>query len=196
MQNILIVGLGNPGKQYQHTPHNAGAMALDELRALLKEESIPLRETTKQQLNMHETEIAGRRVVLAKPQTFMNQSGSAVRNLVRAYPVGSLASLWVVHDDIDLALGTIRLSRGGRAAGHNGIADIIEQLGSSDFSRFRIGIRPENMPEKRSPEMMSAFVTGTLSPDRLAALKNAAHIWATSLLAALREPPAPEEPTA
>ncbi len=135
----LIVGLGNPGKKYQNHRHNVGFQVLDELA---RRERIRLwRRSCRARVGRGN--LAGHSVVLAKPQTFMNRSGDAVAPLLRRYGC-SPESLIVVHDDLDLSEGRIKLKQGGGHGGHKGLRSIIEKCGSPDFVRVRIGIgRPK-----------------------------------------------------
>lgn len=131
----LIAGLGNPGRQYRNNRHNIGFMTLDRLAERLgvsysRMESKAL--VTKAEYN-------GRRLVLAKPQTFMNLSGQAVGALARFYKV-PLENILVVYDDVDLPQETLRMRPGGGSAGHNGMKSIIERLGSQEFPRLRLGV--------------------------------------------------------
>ena len=131
----MIAGLGNPGKKYERTRHNVGFMVVDELRRAMQGNS-PIRR--------FDAEIAERatdlgRLVLLKPQTFMNLSGNAVSAAVRWYRV-PLEQLLVVYDDLDLPFGQLRIRPSGSSGGHNGIASIIERLGTDRFPRLRIGI--------------------------------------------------------
>lgn len=131
----LIVGLGNPGPEYAHTRHNAGFMVIDELARRLgssytKEEGGAL--TQKQQ-------IAREEVLLVKPQAFMNRSGSAVAHLAKAYKIPA-DHIIIVHDDMDITPGTIRLKLGGGSAGHNGLKSITEKLATNEYVRVRVGI--------------------------------------------------------
>jgi PTH1 family peptidyl-tRNA hydrolase len=135
----LIVGLGNPGLVYAGSRHNIGFQCIG---AYAKKHGI---EFNKKQgkARVGIGEVSGTKVVLARPQTFMNSSGEAVEYLVKRYKVGP-DDLIVIHDDLDLPLGKIRIRRGGRAAGHHGIESILEYLEDADFIRVRIGIgRPE-----------------------------------------------------
>jgi peptidyl-tRNA hydrolase, PTH1 family len=127
---ILIVGLGNPGPKYQNTRHNIGSRIIDELESL----SLP-------------------NVILAKPATFMNESGKAVKRLTKNYKLKT-GDLIVVHDDIDLALGTIKIAKNRGSAGHKGVESIIKELGTKDFNRIRIGI----CPGAGKPENVERFV--------------------------------------
>lgn len=131
----LVVGLGNPGPEYARNRHNVGFLCLDRLAG--RHGISPWRR--KHHALVAEGLVAGHPVVLAKPQTFMNLSGQAVRPLVRRYGV-ALADLLVVHDDLDLELGVLRLRRQGSAAGHKGVQHIMDTLGSREFPRLRIGI--------------------------------------------------------
>jgi len=147
----LVVGLGNPGRRYEGTRHNAGFMAVERLQRRLPEGTSRARF----QAHIVETRNGDSRVVLAQPQTFMNESGIAVAQLVRWYKV-PLDRLLVVYDDLDLPLGTIRLRADGSDGGHNGIASIIRSLKTNTFPRLRIGIsRPASGPTV--PYVLSRF---------------------------------------
>ena len=131
----LIVGLGNPGPGYARNRHNLGFMCLNHFAR-----SHGIRFDRKQaKARIGTGEVAGNRVVLARPQTYMNSSGQAVSLLVKKFNV-SPDGLIVIHDDLDLPLGRIRLRRGGSSAGHKGMKSIIAELGSPDFVRVRAGI--------------------------------------------------------
>jgi len=131
----IIVGLGNPGRKYERTRHNAGFMAIDELAGLLRVEL----SQEKHHALIGKARIGSEEVVLAKPQTYMNESGRAAAAILRsAYAEAS--ELIVLHDELDLALGTVRVKTGGGHGGHNGLRSLIESLGTSDFIRIRIGI--------------------------------------------------------
>jgi len=140
---FLIVGLGNPGREYRETRHNVGFMLLDRLAVKLD-----ARFSRLQSRALVATALAdGHKVILAKPQTFMNLSGQSVQGLVRFYKL-PLPSLLVVHDDIDLPLGSIRIRPDGGSAGQKGVASIIERLGIDKFARLRLGIgRPPGQME-------------------------------------------------
>lgn len=135
----LVVGLGNPGKEYADTRHNVGFRCIDHL-ARQHRISLTQRQCRSQ---LGRGELAGIPVVLAKPRTFMNPSGEAVRLLVQKFLV-PVADLVVIHDDLDLPPGVIRLRQGGSSGGHKGVESIISCLGSRDFLRLRVGIgRPQ-----------------------------------------------------
>lgn len=131
----LLVGLGNPGPEYALTRHNVGFWALDRVSQANR---IPVR-TSRHHSLMGSGSIGGRRVVLAKPQTYMNLSGKAVGALLRAEGLGP-ERLIVLHDDMDIFLGGVKLKTSGGDAGHNGIRSIIDSIGSEDFRRLRIGL--------------------------------------------------------
>ena len=132
---FLVVGLGNPGREYRETRHNVGFMALDRLARSF--------DTTLGRMQskalVGTAVLTGKRVILAKPQTYMNLSGQAVSGLLNFYKV-PVEHLMVIHDDIDLPFGSLRIRPGGGSAGQRGIASIIQQLGNQQFARVRIGI--------------------------------------------------------
>ena len=131
----LIVGLGNPGKRYEATRHNIGFMVLEKLA---KAWEVELKHKSFNALWGKRT-IAGKNLLLAKPQTFMNLSGTAVRQLQSFFKT-EFSNLIVIHDDLDLPFGSIRMKAGGGTAGHKGLASIESNLGTSDFIRVRLGI--------------------------------------------------------
>ena len=130
----VIVGLGNPGRQYEHTRHNVGFDVLD---ILSQKQDIPIHRV-RCKAAVGEGTIAGERVALALPQTYMNLSGESVVQLVNWYKV-DMAHLLVIYDDIDLPEGKLRFRTSGSAGTHNGMRDIIAKLGRSDFPRIRVG---------------------------------------------------------
>lgn len=134
-QTYVLVGLGNPGRVYRNTRHNVGFMTLD---VLCQEINIKLSRMQSNAL-IGSGFVDERKVILAKPQTFMNLSGKAVSSLVKFYKI-PLSQLLVIHDDIDLPFGTLRMRPGGGSAGQKGLASIIQQLGTQDFPRLRIGV--------------------------------------------------------
>lgn len=132
---FLIVGLGNPGDQYRHTRHNFGFMVIDRLAEKL---AVSLKKVKFKAL-LAETKLDGQALILAKPMTFMNDSGRAVGPLLRFFKVIP-DHLLVVHDDLDLPLGSLRLRPTGSSGGQRGVASIIATLGTQDFPRLRLGI--------------------------------------------------------
>ena len=155
----LIVGLGNPGIEYQFTPHNLGFLAVDRIA---QQWGIDVRNRQCRALTARTT-IGSETVVLAKPETFMNLSGLSVRDLVAEHKVSPEVDLIVLQDELDFPLGTLRLQRNRSSAGHNGIESLIGALGTQDFLRIRIGVAPDRKVE----DGMSYL----LSPMRKAQLK-------------------------
>lgn len=133
---FLIVGLGNPGKQYEHTRHNVGFDVMD---ALADKYNISISEKKHKAL-YGKGMIAGQKVVLAKPQTFMNLSGESVAELLNYYKLDPETEMLVIYDDISLAPGGIRIRKKGSAGGHNGIKNIIAQAGTQNFMRIKVGV--------------------------------------------------------
>ncbi len=151
---FLIVGLGNPGLEYVWTPHNAGFMAIDRIA---QQEGVVVgnrrcRATTAT------CRIAGRQVVLAKPETFMNLSGAAVAALVEEFEADPARDLLVIYDELDLVLGTFKIRERGTPAGHNGARSVTGALGTQEWMRLRIGVGPDLPPE--------AIVAGGKRPGR------------------------------
>jgi len=131
----LIVGLGNPGRGYANNRHNLGFMCL---KHFARAHGIKF-DRKQGRARTGYGEVAGNKVVVARPQTYMNQSGQAVSRLVRKFNT-ALDNLVIIHDDLDLPLGKIRIRQGGGSAGHKGIDSITTELGSQDFTRIRAGI--------------------------------------------------------
>ncbi len=130
----MIVGLGNPGKEYANTRHNVGFMAIDRLA-----EQYGISVTKKEcQALTGKGMIGGQQVLLVKPQTYMNNSGQAVGELIRYYD--TIDDFIIIHDDMDIALGNIRFKQKGSAGGHNGLKSIIAHLNSTTFDRLKVGI--------------------------------------------------------
>ena len=134
----LIVGLGNIGREYENTYHNIGFMCADKTAEILNA------EFTKKKFRsiLAETRIGGEKVVLAKPETYMNLSGTAIREMVDYYRI-ELKDLLVMYDDFDLKLGSVRIRESGSAGTHNGMRNIVSELGTEDFPRIRVGFKPE-----------------------------------------------------
>jgi len=148
---ILIVGLGNPGKKYQKTRHNLGFRVIDEFhkkRDVYFFSNFKLEK--KIQAVISEGKFNDEKIILANPQTFMNLSGKSVKSSVNFYKI-TRPGLVVIHDDIDLPLGKLRISKGRGAAGHKGVESIIKELKTKNFVRFRIGIQPK-FGKPKNPE--------------------------------------------
>ncbi|MFC1701048.1 aminoacyl-tRNA hydrolase [Patescibacteria group bacterium] len=133
----LIIGLGNPGKEYKNTRHNLGFATIDALALQFKTNNFQF----KKQFNalVAQTNINGEKVILAKPQTFMNNSGDAVKKIVSYFKI-SPEEIMVIHDELDLPLGKFKLQISRNSAGHKGVQSIINNLGTKNFTRLRIGI--------------------------------------------------------
>ena len=154
---VLIVGLGNPGAEYERTRHNVGFMAV---RHLAGDDAVWRSEHFAKTAR---ADVDGRRVIFAMPQTYMNDSGRAVQALMDFYKI-PLENLTVIHDDMDLATGTVRVKVGGGSAGHNGIKSIDAAVGP-EYRRIRIGI---DHPRNLNPNMDAAdWVLGHFSEDQL-----------------------------
>jgi peptidyl-tRNA hydrolase, PTH1 family len=135
----LIVGLGNPGIEYQFTPHNFGFLVIDRIANNL---GLEVRNRQCQALTARVT-LGGQAVILAKPETYMNLSGLSVRELAREHTLEVSSDLIVIYDELDLPLGTVRIKQRGGTAGHNGMESILGALGTDSFLRIRLGIAPD-----------------------------------------------------
>ncbi len=159
MNTYVIAGLGNPGPQYQWTRHNAGFLFLDRIAHL---ENVSINRKTFSGL-AGEWNFRHNRLILLKPQTFMNLSGKSVMQALQFYKL-PLSQLIVVHDELDLPYGTVRFKQGGGHGGHNGLRSIQEQLGKGDFTRLRVGIgRPPHGDTVN-------YVLGNIPPDQMETL--------------------------
>ncbi|MEK7189619.1 MAG: aminoacyl-tRNA hydrolase [Patescibacteria group bacterium] len=161
---FLIVGLGNPGKEYEKTRHNVGFAILDKLLSVLEFDDWV--DNKKFHAKVAEGKINAKKILLFKPQTFMNNSGEAVSAAAKFYKIKP-ANVWVIHDDLDLPLGKIKIQRDRSSAGHNGVQSIINSLGTQDFVRFRIGIAPARQTKKSGAD----FVLSKFSLAEAATLK-------------------------
>jgi PTH1 family peptidyl-tRNA hydrolase len=149
----LIVGLGNPGIEYQFTPHNIGFLALDRIA---RERGVEVRNRQCRALTAR-VQFANETVLLAKPETYMNLSGMSVRELVAEYEAKPETDLIIVQDELDFALGTLRIQTRRSSAGHNGIESIIGALGTNDFLRIRMGVAPERKIQDGQSYLLSPF---------------------------------------
>ena len=141
----LIVGLGNPGKEYENTRHNTGFKCLDLVSSKL---GVSVNRKAFNAL-IGKTNYKGEQVILMKPQTYMNLSGQAVGRAARYYHLDAEKDILIVYDDLDLPAGTIRLRESGSAGGHNGLKSIIAHLGTRQFCRIRVGIGNDKSRETR-----------------------------------------------
>ena len=151
MIDALVVGLGNPGKEYSRTRHNVGAEAV----ALLGARAAEKFKAGRDKALVADAMIAGRRVVLALPTTYMNDSGMAVGALMRRHNVADPAQLIVVHDELDLPPGVVRVKVGGGLAGNNGLRSITQHLKTQDYLRVRIGIGKPPSKERGADHVLS-----------------------------------------
>lgn len=157
LDTFLLIGLGNPGREYKDNRHNAGFMLIDRLAVRLDARGMKLQSNAIVTNAMYED----RKLILAKPQTYMNLSGHSVQGLANFYKL-PFENLLVAHDDLDLPFGTIRLRPGGGPGGQKGVASAIERLGTKDFARLRLGIgRP---PGRMDP---AAYVLQDFSKDEM-----------------------------
>jgi peptidyl-tRNA hydrolase, PTH1 family len=172
----LIVGLGNPGEKYEATRHNLGFVILDHfLKNLEPVDGKDFREEKKFKSDIVEFEWEEEgRVILAKPRTYMNNSGMAVSLLSSFYKFDP-ADIWVVYDELDLPLGTMKIRMGGSAAGHKGVESIIEALGNDKFWRFRMGIgvsRQHDEMAKHNMRGVDDFVLGEFDHGEVGKVKD------------------------
>ena len=149
----LVVGLGNPGIEYQFTPHNLGFLTVDRI-AERRNVDVASRRC---QAATAKTKLAGHEVMLAKPETFMNLSGLSVRKLIEDLELEPAKDLIVVYDELDLPFGTLRIRQRGGTAGHNGLESVIGSLGTDDFVRVRLGIQPDHPVRDGAKYVLAQF---------------------------------------
>lgn len=136
----LIVGLGNPEERYEDTRHNVGFRVVDHLaKSFTQGPEVKYTDSKKYKAHIYTIVYKDEKLLLIKPQTYMNNSGWSVKPLVDMYKLEP-KDVWVIHDDLDLPLGKLRIRLGGASAGHRGVDSIIEQMGTDQFTRFRVGI--------------------------------------------------------
>lgn len=152
MQRTLIVGLGNPGKKYARTRHNVGTDAIELLAQRL---SVSLK-VGRDRAQVAETRIGDHAVVLAVPTTWMNDSGEAVGPIARRYKIPA-ANIIVIHDELDLEPGAVKLKMGGGLAGHNGLKSISQHMGTNDYMRVRIGVGKPSTKEQGADHVLSSI---------------------------------------
>ncbi len=174
----LIVGLGNPGKKYELTRHNLGFLVMD---ALALQIDAKWSENRDANAAVIETNQGGEKLVLAKPLTFMNRSGQTVGSLIEQFKLDA-GDLWLVHDDVDLPFGVLRVRQDGSAGGHNGVQSVIDALGTKSFVRFRVGIG--ETPEKMALE---DWVLSKFTKQEQDALEGIASRGASKILGALSD---------
>jgi peptidyl-tRNA hydrolase, PTH1 family len=154
--DLLVAGLGNPGREYEHTRHNVGWLVLDELA---RRHGGSWR--SKFSGSLAEVRLGDAKLALLKPETYMNESGRSVAAAARFFKV-PVESLLVVHDDVDLEPGRLQARRGGGLAGHNGLRSLAQHLGSQDFLRLRIGV---GRPGRGDPRPVADWVLSPFAPD-------------------------------
>lgn len=162
---FLIVGLGNPGREYANTRHNIG---FDVIETLAEQENIPVLEK-KHKAVIGKGYIGGQKVILAKPQTYMNLSGESVREMIDYYKIDEREGLIVISDDVSLEPGQIRLRKKGSAGGHNGLKNIIAHLGHDEFQRVKMGVG-----EKPKGYDLADYVLGHFTQDERKLMDDAA----------------------
>ena len=143
---FLLVGLGNPGLEYLWTPHNAGFMAIDRIA---QQEGVVV-QNRRCRATTATCRMAGREVILAKPETFMNLSGASVAALIREFEADPAKDLLVIYDELDLPLGSLKIRERGSPAGHNGARSVTGALGSQEWMRLRIGVGPDLPPDAKA----------------------------------------------
>ncbi|MGN1171657.1 MAG: aminoacyl-tRNA hydrolase, partial [Lachnospiraceae bacterium] len=153
---FIIAGLGNPGKQYENTRHNTGFSVID---VIAEASDIAVLEK-KHKAVIGKGYIDGQKVILAKPQTFMNLSGESIRELIDYYKVDETSELIVIYDDISMDVGQLRIRKKGSAGGHNGIKNIIAHLGHDEFLRIKVGVG-----EKPKGYDLADYVLGHFTQD-------------------------------
>jgi len=172
----LIVGLGNPGQQYANTRHNIGFKILD-----LLNQNLTQSDSWESSQKNHSLIFKLKDIIFCKPQTFMNNSGDAVVSLQRLYKIEP-TDIWVIHDDVDLEKGKIKIQKSGGSAGHNGIKSIIEKLGTQDFIRWRIGV---GKPIDKQFQETADYVLENFSKDEQSIINSSISTSAQSLQFAL-----------
>ena len=186
----LVVGLGNPGLEYLWTPHNAGFMAIDRIA---EQEGVVVQNRRCRAVTAT-CRIAGREVVLAKPETFMNLSGAAVAALIHEFEVDPAQDLLVIYDELDLVLGTFKIRERGSPAGHNGARSVTNALDSQEWLRLRIGVGLDLPPEAKEAGGKRPGRDYLLSPMRkadLAKLDEVLDKVATATRRIIQEGPVP-----
>jgi PTH1 family peptidyl-tRNA hydrolase len=179
----IIVGLGNPGKKFEKTRHNLGFMVLDRFARKNKFPKFKVRREFLAEIS--EKKIGKEKIILAKPQTFMNSSGNSVKLLTRTFNLEP-KNLFVIHDDLDIPFGKIKISFGRGSAGHKGVQSIIDELKTKNFFRFRIGIKPkQNYITLYSS--IENFVLGKFDKNERKILKEIIEIACRAIEMAIRE---------
>lgn len=175
-----MVGLGNPGEEYSNTRHNLGFLAVEALAKLLSPfEPLVFKSQKKIQAEVAEIKVAGVKIILAKPQTFMNNSGTAVAALATFHKI-TPDCVWLLHDDMDLLFGKLKIQTNRSAAGHNGVQSVFDSFCTKNLTRFRLGVGPR--PEKQDG---ANFVLARFSKTEEKNLPDFLHLTATAVETAL-----------
>jgi PTH1 family peptidyl-tRNA hydrolase len=167
---FLIVGLGNPGEKYENTPHNIGFITID---GFARDKNFPdFRMERKFNAEISEKTINDEKIILAKPQTFMNNSGSSIKRIIDVLKIG-IENLIVIHDDIDIPFGQIKIAKNRGSAGHKGVVSAIKELGTTDFVRIRVGIQTDKAGHPHSHINVEKFVLKKFEGKEKTAVKEA-----------------------
>jgi len=164
-KKVILVGLGNPGKKYEFTRHNLGFRVVDRIRTELAMPEWQLQKALATEIS--EARIGGVQLVLARPQTYMNESGKAIKLVLKQFGA-KVTNLYVVHDDKDLELGVLKSKAGSSSAGHRGVDSLITELGTKNFKRFRMGI----WADSAEPIDTDKFVIAKFLPEEEPAIRN------------------------
>ena len=184
-KTILIIGLGNPGADYYRTRHSLGFMVVDKFG---EKHNFPAFSMVEDNTMVSVGNFGDKTVILAKPQTFMNKSGSSAKKMAKYYslPKGkNLPNLWIINDDLDIPQGKIKISQNRNAAGHKGVQSIIDQLKTKNFIRFRVGIAPLTAALKKVPG--DKLVLKKIAPKEQEEFDKAIDLTLSSLETALSE---------
>ena len=184
---FLVVGLGNPGLEYLWTPHNAGFMAIDRIA---EQEGVVVQNRRCRAVTAT-CRLAGREVVLAKPETFMNLSGVSVAALIRELEVDPARDLLVIYDELDLVLGTFKIRERGSPAGHNGARSVTSALGSQEWLRLRIGVGLDLPPEAGGKRPGRDYLLSPMRKGDLTKLDEVLDKVATATRRIIQEGPGP-----
>ena len=184
-ENLLIVGLGNPGKEYEQTRHNAGFLAVDEFSRRLRADSS---WKEKFQGVFTTQNASGGKIILLKPMTYMNESGVSVQQAAKFFKIPP-TDVCIVHDDMDHPLGTVRLKRGGGDGGHNGLKSVSKHLSKRNYLRLRFGIGRPNIPQEAdiSRDFVHSWVLGKFSEEERSRLREALERASSALEALLHD---------
>ncbi|HBO17186.1 MAG: Peptidyl-tRNA hydrolase [Candidatus Moranbacteria bacterium GW2011_GWE2_35_2-] len=159
-ENILVIGLGNPGKKYEKTRHNTGFILLDQLQKKWFFSQFKLEKKFNAEIS--EGFQDDKKIIFAKPQTFMNLSGKSVKKILDFYKM-TPEKIIVIHDDLDIALGNLKISINSSSAGHNGVQSIIDEIGTQEFRRIRVGIGEKTSDSQTCRLGAHEFVLGKFS---------------------------------